>query len=611
MPSEPEFSTENQNQAAEAAENARAILPNELPLALRNWRVIEIDGEATRVADKHVTVDEQAATPASAIPDHADDVIIATLGVRQLTVNAGATAIFQLSLLNNGDCTALFKVHVEGWIFEHWLNPPAVETESIDNEAPSIPKPLHALLHPGERTSLQIQISPPRAPSTRAGDHPVAIVVRAAEYPNHFNRLVATLTIAPYTDFVLGQLRPQPATVSWFKRVHLLSLPITNRGNEATTFRLQALDARRRWRVAFGSARDSNKTLKQLSSVTLAPGQKIHLPIRVRAQALPLFGLQRQSTALRIVVAPGDEALSPRIVCAEFTRTPLLGPWQLLTLCSFLVIALLGISLLGLTGLVVWRSTRTQAHANEALPSQAPAVLPMIALVVNVPAARPAGMNAGDLPTEKTLQSGNGAVAPSSTVSTQASSAPRVSAAQVTGPGTPAPPEKRKAPVVRSITPAQPTKRQTAQVQSTPRKMTYQQMFQEIGRRYDLNWRMLAAQAYIESSFDANALGQKGALGLMQIMPDTWREWSGVVKSPDPFDTYSNVLVAAVYLDYLRTTLGKRDHAQVKWMLVAYNWGIDKVLHHLDNGLGWDDLPKESRQYAQNIMRVAETIPVR
>ena len=33
-------------------------------------------------------------------------------------------------------------------------------------------------------------------------------------------------------------------------------------------------------------------------------------------------------------------------------------------------------------------------------------------------------------------------------------------------------------------------------------------MFQEIALRYDMNWRMLAAQAYIESGFDSLALGK-------------------------------------------------------------------------------------------------------
>ena len=44
-------------------------------------------------------------------------------------------------------------------------------------------------------------------------------------------------------------------------------------------------------------------------------------------------------------------------------------------------------------------------------------------------------------------------------------------------------------------------------------------------------------------------------------------------------------------------------------MLVAYNWGIDKVLRHLESGQGWDDLPQERRQYADDVLRIAATIP--
>jgi soluble lytic murein transglycosylase-like protein len=161
------------------------------------------------------------------------------------------------------------------------------------------------------------------------------------------------------------------------------------------------------------------------------------------------------------------------------------------------------------------------------------------------------------------------------------------------------PVEQALTPVHLSATPMQPASR----------NLTYQQMFQDIGRRYDLNWRMLAAQAYVESSFDSVALSKKGAMGLMQVLPTTWQEWAPQVKAADPFDSYNNTLVACAYLDYLRTTLSRHNHPQVEWMLVAYNWGIDKVLRHLDQGLGWDDLPPESRQYAQDILRIAATIP--
>ena len=127
--------------------------------------------------------------------------------------------------------------------------------------------------------------------------------------------------------------------------------------------------------------------------------------------------------------------------------------------------------------------------------------------------------------------------------------------------------------------------------------------------RYDLDWRMLAAQAYVESGFDAVALGSRGDMGLMQILPDTWREWSPAVDATDPFDSYSNVLVAAAYLDYLRTLLSDRGYPQPGWTLVAYNWGPDQVLGHLAAGGTWESLPTVRRDYADQITRIAASIP--
>jgi membrane-bound lytic murein transglycosylase F len=139
--------------------------------------------------------------------------------------------------------------------------------------------------------------------------------------------------------------------------------------------------------------------------------------------------------------------------------------------------------------------------------------------------------------------------------------------------------------------------------------MTYGTMFHEIAQRYALDWRILAAQAYVESSFDSVALGAQGDLGLMQIQPATWREWAPTVEVADPFDSYSNVLVAATYVDYLRTTLSNRGHPELEWTLVAYNWGIDKVLQHLESGQGWQELAPARQAYATEILRLAATIP--
>ena len=139
--------------------------------------------------------------------------------------------------------------------------------------------------------------------------------------------------------------------------------------------------------------------------------------------------------------------------------------------------------------------------------------------------------------------------------------------------------------------------------------MTYSQMFQEIGLRYDLDWRLLAALAYVESGFDVTALSSAGAMGLMQVLPETWREWAPVVDASDPFDAYANTLVAATYLDYLRGQLARDGHVEPQWMLVAYFWGPDRLREFLAGGNSWEALPEARRQYAADVLRIAQTIP--
>ena len=46
------------------------------------------------------------------------------------------------------------------------------------------------------------------------------------------------------------------------------------------------------------------------------------------------------------------------------------------------------------------------------------------------------------------------------------------------------------------------------------------------------DWKMLAAIAYVESKFDTTAKSHVGAMGLMQIMPDTGRELARVLQYP-------------------------------------------------------------------------------
>ncbi|WP_408631413.1 lytic transglycosylase domain-containing protein [Methylocystis silviterrae] len=71
-----------------------------------------------------------------------------------------------------------------------------------------------------------------------------------------------------------------------------------------------------------------------------------------------------------------------------------------------------------------------------------------------------------------------------------------------------------------------------------------------------------------ESNGDASSVSEKGAIGLMQLMPKTYAELQAkLVLRFDPFDPRDNILAGAAYLSEMFDLYG------VTGFLAAYNAG--------------------------------------
>jgi soluble lytic murein transglycosylase len=92
---------------------------------------------------------------------------------------------------------------------------------------------------------------------------------------------------------------------------------------------------------------------------------------------------------------------------------------------------------------------------------------------------------------------------------------------------------------------------------------SYQQIVRGHARNYDLDPALLAAVIYQESKFKADARSTSGAIGLMQLLPDTVE---------DLYDPEINVRYGAWYLRHLLEKYGDERDA-----LAAYNAGQDNV----------------------------------
>lgn len=119
----------------------------------------------------------------------------------------------------------------------------------------------------------------------------------------------------------------------------------------------------------------------------------------------------------------------------------------------------------------------------------------------------------------------------------------------------------------------------------------------EASQRFGIPEHWIRAVMRAESAGNARAVSSAGAMGLMQVMPDTWaglriRHRLG----RDPYDPRDNILAGAAYLREMFDRYGN-----VAAMLAAYNAGPGRYDEYLATGRR---LPAETRAY------VAALVPI-
>ncbi|HEY8133712.1 MAG TPA: lytic transglycosylase domain-containing protein [Thermoanaerobaculia bacterium] len=109
---------------------------------------------------------------------------------------------------------------------------------------------------------------------------------------------------------------------------------------------------------------------------------------------------------------------------------------------------------------------------------------------------------------------------------------------------------------------------------------------------------LVAAVARAESGFHPTARSQRGAIGVMQLVPRTGR-WLGATDLTDPTQ---NIVAGAKYLGYLSDRFGgNEDH-----VIAAYNAGEGNVRR-------FDGVPpfRETREYVERVHRFQRDLRAR
>ncbi|TGV78886.1 lytic transglycosylase domain-containing protein, partial [Mesorhizobium sp. M00.F.Ca.ET.158.01.1.1] len=110
----------------------------------------------------------------------------------------------------------------------------------------------------------------------------------------------------------------------------------------------------------------------------------------------------------------------------------------------------------------------------------------------------------------------------------------------------------------------------------------------EAARRFRLPPGWIRAVLGAESAGEQPATSRKGAMGLMQIVPDTWSDLRARYRlGPDPYDPHDNIIAGSAYIRELVDRYGSPG-----W-IAAYNAGPGRY----EASLQGRRLPRETSAY--------------
>lgn len=119
------------------------------------------------------------------------------------------------------------------------------------------------------------------------------------------------------------------------------------------------------------------------------------------------------------------------------------------------------------------------------------------------------------------------------------------------------------------------TKFKAARVTNTKQLSPYDDLIKKYSKKYGFDWRLMAAQAYVESRFDPNAKSWVGAKGLFQVMPRTGASM-GFKNLEDP---ETGIHAGIKYMSKLMKRFDPKlpFRQRMRMALAAYNAGLGHV----------------------------------
>lgn len=128
----------------------------------------------------------------------------------------------------------------------------------------------------------------------------------------------------------------------------------------------------------------------------------------------------------------------------------------------------------------------------------------------------------------------------------------------------------------------------TSEIVASP-LVRYAELIDRFAAEHGVNPRLVRAVIQAESAYEERALSRKGAMGLMQLMPETARQYAVA----DPYEPSSNIEAGIKHLK------GLLERFDLPLALAAYNAGEATVRRY-----GGIPPYRETRDYVSRVLRI-------
>ena len=142
--------------------------------------------------------------------------------------------------------------------------------------------------------------------------------------------------------------------------------------------------------------------------------------------------------------------------------------------------------------------------------------------------------------------------------------------------------------VLDNVDRAQRAARNTSNISGKTNYDELKDIIAECAEKYNVDQELIRAMIQVESGWTTDAVSNKGAQGLMQLMPRT----AAMLGVENPFDPAQNIDGGTRYI----SDLTDKYRGDIEKALAAYNAGPARV----DSG----NIPEVSKRYVRNIMAI-------